>query len=143
MPSTAFRDSKGREWSADFTVSAIKRVKARNGVDLSRLAANEFQGYIEVAGDPVKFAEVLYTMAGHQHPEVSEDDFLDSLVGDALHAAAEAFQEGFLLFCPSRQREAIRTLTAQSQHAETMILNEIMEKAKAGLSSTTVSGSPA
>lgn len=148
MPSTTFEDSRGREWCADFTAAAMKRVRNRHGIDLGSLAANEFAGFMQVAGDPVKLAEVLYCMASHQNPGVTEDEFLDALCGDALHAAADAFQEGFLLFCPSRQREALRALAARSQEAEAAILAAVVEKATEpptppAPSSTTATGSPA
>lgn len=144
MPTTAFTDNKGREWFADFTTSAIKRVRDRRGIDLANLATNEFQGYKDAAGDPVKLAEVLYTMCHAQNPGVTEDDFLDSLAGEALHAAAEAFQEGFLLFCPSHLRTAIRTLVATSQEATEKAILAITDAAtNPAPSSTTATDSPA
>lgn len=129
MATTKFTDAAGREWCADFTVGAIKRVKSRHGIDLGRLAENEFAGYLQAAGDPVRLAEVLYCMCAAQHPGVTEDDFLESMAGESLHAAAEAFQEAFLLFCPSHQRTAMRALVAKGQEVEATILRAIVEKA--------------
>lgn len=144
MPTTVFKDSKGREWSADFTVSAMKRVRDRRGIDLATLSANEFAGYRQATEDPVKLAEVLYTMCASQNPGVTEDDFLDGLAGDALHDAYAAFQEGFLLFCPGHLRTAYRTLVATSQAMTEKALTAIQEAAtNPATSSTTVTDSPA
>ena len=134
-----FSDSAGREWVIEFSVGAIKRVRTELGLDLSRLADNQFAGYMDAAGDPVRLSEVLYSMGRGQHPAVSLDEFQNTLSTDSYLAAAEAFQEAFLLFCPSHQREAIRSLVASQTEAEKAILKAITDQVAA--SWTTASGS--
>jgi hypothetical protein len=138
-----FADSAGRTWDVVFTVAAMKRVRDRHGVNLAELAGNEFKNYVDVAGDPVKLAEVLHTLCGKQHPDVSLDDFMESLVGDAIHHAAEAFQGAFISFCPSRQREVLTALAAKTEamHAEAMTL--AMAEINAATFSPTATASPA
>lgn len=137
-----FADSTGRSWEVAFTVAGLKRVKDRHGVNLAELAGNEFKNYVEVAGDPVKLAEVLHTLCGKQHPDVTLDDFMESLVGDAIHHAAEAFQGAFISFCPSRQREVLTALAAKTDamHAEAMAT--ALKEIEAATFSPTATGSP-
>ena len=148
-----FADATGREWRVEFSVAAIKRCRSDLGIDLARLTDNEFKTFVEVAGDPVKLADCLYLMCRGQHPDVSLDDFYEAVSGEGIERAAVAFQDAFLSFCPSRQREAMRTLAAKTLEMEAAILAEIVEKVNATempspstpteASSTTATGSPA
>jgi len=137
-----FADSTGRTWDVAFTVAGMKRVRERHNVNLAELAGNEFKNYVEVAGDPVKLAEVLHTLCGKQHPDVSLDDFLESLVGDAIHHAAEAFQGAFISFCPSRQREALTALAAKTEQVQAEAIKAAMKEIDAVTFSPTATGSP-
>jgi hypothetical protein len=142
-----FTDAAGREWRVDFSVAAIKRCRADLGIDLARLTDNEFRPFVEVAGDPVRLADCLYLICRGQHPAVSLDEFYEAVAGDIIEQAAIAFQEAFLSFCPSRQREALKTLAAKTEEMETAVLKAIMEtplpSTQTGASSTTATGSAA
>lgn len=138
-----FADSTGRTWDVTFNVAAIKRVKDRHNVNLAELAGNEFKNYVDVAGDPVKLAEVLHTLCGKQRPDVSLDDFMESLVGDAIHDAAEAFQGAFISFCPSRQREALTALAAKTAEVATLATAEAIRRIHAVTYSPPATDSPA
>ncbi len=138
-----FADSAGRTWDVVFTVAGMKRVKDATGVNLAELAGNEFRNYVEAAGDPVRLAEVLHALCGKQHPGVSLDDFMESLVGDAIHNAAEAFQRAFIAFCPSRQREALTALAAKTEQMQAEAMALAMKEIDAVTFSPTATGSPA
>ncbi len=138
----AFTDSKGRVWSVTFTVSVMRRVKEECGVNLAQLSENEFRNYIEVAGDPIKLSEVLYSACRVQYPGVSLEDFQDSIADDVLESAAKAFEESFLNFCPSRQREALKAVTAKMLETETEALKTVTESISRVTFSPSVTGSP-
>ena len=138
-----FADSAGRTWEVMFTVSGIKRVRDTMNVNLAELHGNEFRNYVAVAGDPVKLAEVIYTLAGKQHPGVSLDEFMDSLTGDTIYAAASAFEQAFICFCPSRQRELLTKLAAKTADLQTEAIRRATTEVDGVTYSTIATGSPA
>lgn len=138
-----FADSAGRVWEVTFTVSGIKRVRDMVNVNLAELHGNEFKNYVEVAGDPVKLAEVIFALAGKQHPGVTLDEFMDALTGDTLYAAVEAFEKAFISFCPSRQRELLTKLAAKTADLQAEAIRTATAQVDGVTFSPSATGSPA
>jgi hypothetical protein len=121
-----FVDSAGRRWSVRVDVGAVKRVRTRLGVDLMDVAGKGKEGSPGVlqrlAADPVLLVDVLFVLCEVQARErgVSDEQFGESMAGDALDHAVKAMLGAIVDFFPNpRERAALkRVLTAADAEAE-------------------------
>lgn len=115
-----FTDQKGRQWLLDSTTAAIKRVRLATGLRISQIKDGMAADYVEAQADQERLGEVLFAWCGHQHPGMTLDKFLEEVMaGETVADARAAMDEAYLLFFPSRQREAMRTRAAELE-AEAM-----------------------
>ena len=120
-----FKDSKGRPWTLDITVYAVRRVRAETEVDLYSLVDDKAAGLAKLVNDPVKLIDVLYCLVAGEAAvkNVSADDFGAAFSGDSLEAAADAFVGAIIDFFPNRQaRESLQKLMAKSRSLASTIL---------------------
>ena len=112
-----FKDSAGREWELTINVPVMKRVQARTGYHLGKLLNDDCKLLGEITGDPVEFVNVLYAMCESQCKVagVSDEQFGESMAGDAMDAASNAFLKAIEDFCPSRTRPLIAALRTKGQ----------------------------
>lgn len=152
-----FKDSAGREWSISVNVAAVKRVRTLAGVDLLGLL-DPSSGTAEKLSDPVTLGDVLYAAVQPQAERlgVTDEQFGESLAGDAIHDATQALIDEIVDFSPNprgraamqKVRDAARVVT---DRALTMIEAAVEGKtteqladamcAGGGNSSTSVPGS--
>lgn len=119
--STSFADEKGRTWNLSITPWEMKAVRARTGVDLGKLLNDDLKPFRELVSNPATFVDVLFVLCEEQARAagVSDEDFGRAMYGDAVDRAGLAFEEAFLLFCPSRTRKILgKLLTAARAAAE-------------------------
>jgi hypothetical protein len=112
-----FRDNAGRQWQLELTVTAVKRVRLLNGVDLHRVIAREpkdpanpFPNLEEFFNDSIQVADVIWTLIEAQAAAVhriDQEEFGNAMAGAALEAAAVALYGALGDYCPhapTRQR---------------------------------------
>lgn len=111
-----FLDSSGREWSLNVTIGDAKRIKSNLSVDLL-----DHRQITELAGDPYKLADVIYSLCGSQAKAagVTDEQFGEGLAGDAIDDATTALLEAITDFFPKRQRPALISLLAKIKEANT------------------------
>jgi hypothetical protein len=128
----SFVDGAGRKWLVSINCQSIKEVRARCGVDLPALLMDGTLG--EFLIDWVKMAEVLYILCAHDDNEmVDEVSFLESMWGDALARARDAFGEAYMAFFPDAPiREAVK----QALEEWTRRMREGMKKVTAEVEGT-------
>lgn len=126
-----FKDNNGKEWILDINVGTIELVKARTGVDLTKL----FEGQMELLGklfsDPVQLVVVLW--AAVRQPDATDDDrlkFYSVLRGDALESAATALVEDVIDFFPNRRQREIWRETVKKLWE---VVDEVQTKQAAAL----------
>lgn len=108
-----FTDTAGRAWELAVTVGAIKRVRDLIGVDLYKLIDDGFKGLADLLADPCKFVDVLWAMVEGQAKAagVTDEQFGQSLAGDVLSQASDAFVEALVDFFPdARSRANLRAV---------------------------------
>lgn len=100
-----FKDNQGRVWKVSVTVATLKRVKELTGVNLGTDLAESVKS---VTGDPILLCDVLYAVCKPQCDEkgVSDVSFGESLGGDSIGAATDAFLEGITDFLSDPVRRA-------------------------------------
>lgn len=118
-----FTDNRGRLWDVSVTVNTIKRVRDLVGVDLS----DGITAIEAVSSDPVELCNVLFAICKPQadKAEVSDEHFGESLVGDVLGDAVDAFIEGVVDFFPEAKRRVLRAILEKSRATEMKIMEAL------------------
>ena len=101
-----FKDNQGRDWSVQFTVGTIKRVRELLGVNLVSIADGDPAGDVintRLQTDFEFIVDVLYCVCKPQADELGVNDiaFGESLGGDSLGDAQRALIEELVLFFPN------------------------------------------
>ena len=109
MPS--FRDNQDRRYTIDLTIGSAKRVRDTVGVNLLRIL-DEPQMLADLSGDPIQFVDMLYVLVQPQVKEygLTDEQFGESLAGDSIEAATNAFLEALVAFFPPARRAALRKI---------------------------------
>lgn len=126
----AFKDRHGREWLVEITVGSIRSVRDLIKVDLYGLIDDRLAGMQALLRDPVRLVDVIYVLCRSQCRERSIDDiaFGESLAGESLAAAGEAFTEAFFDFFPDRGVAAtLHKMTAKGRAAMAILHREADE----------------
>lgn len=130
----AFQDNKGRTWTFEIHVAAVKRVKALLGIDLFELIEDGFQEFGKLVANPVRLVDVVYVLCKEEADkiQVTDEDFGRSMAGDAIEAAANAFIEEYADFFPDpRVRAGIRRVIQSSRKLSAAMLTlgeEMLDK---------------
>lgn len=105
-----FTDSKSRTWSIHIDVNTIRRVKALVGVDL--LLAIEGKLLHELAENPIMMVDTLFAVCQPQAQAsgITDIEFAEALVGDAIDLALTALMEDLVAFFPKGKRQVLAAL---------------------------------
>jgi membrane-bound ClpP family serine protease len=109
-----FKDSEGRTWNITVNVGTAKTVKALTGVNLFDLYKDEVQ---RVFSDPELLVNVIYSLCKAQADkrEITDIQFGEAMVGDALELAADALMESVADFFPSSRSQILRKMKSKSE----------------------------
>jgi hypothetical protein len=109
--STTFKDIKGRDWTIKIKISDFIAMKEQDLCDLEKLFDDqEFLGGILDGGNIIKFLGILHQLCKGQYADHDIDDegeFFESLDGDSISQASEAFIFAAINFLPVHRRETM------------------------------------
>lgn len=114
---TCFTDNAGRVWRMSITLADLKRVRELTGVKIGDLIDDNFRPLVELLSDLEKLVDVIYVLCEPEATKlgVTAEQFGRGLFGDAIEAAAQAFQRALANFFPSRVRQMMSGLTEKGQ----------------------------
>ena len=114
-----FKDNQGRTWTLCINVDAIKRVKAMINVNL--LDALDGKLIERLSSDPVLLCDVIYALLKTDADvlKVTDENFGQSMSGDAIEAATAALLEELIDFFPQRRRQILTKALAKIREIET------------------------
>lgn len=126
----SFTDTQGREWNLSITVRTVKDVREATGILITELYDDGSALLAKLSRDVVLLVDILWVVCRKQADAIgiTDEEFGESLGGDALGNAAEAFARAMTDFFSSpEQRKALHLMldkmfeTAQkvAQRAET------------------------
>lgn len=103
---STFKDAKGKDWVIEINVNAVKRIKNMTGVDVTKIDNGKDSVFAILSEDMFLLADVLYAACKKQADErqMSPDDFGESLSGDVIESATEAFMDALIAFFPNPRR---------------------------------------
>ena len=98
--SKKFKDTAGREYKIKITIPRLRWIRDEIDIDLGKKDA-----FIALSNNPIDLVNVLYMLVKDQADKykISDVAFGESMDGDTLETAWEAFGEAYLSFCPSHQ----------------------------------------
>jgi hypothetical protein len=122
-----FKDTNGQEWLLRLNVGKIREVRELHRVNL---AALDGTAYDKLEGDPELLVNVLWTLCKSQAPEksITEVQFGESLVGDAIDGATAALLEAIGDFFPKSKREMVQTLAQKTRAMREVGLQKALAK---------------
>lgn len=110
-----WKDSQGRSWSMAVTISTVKRTRDLAGINL----LDVFDGKLlsQLSQDPELLVNTIYAVCKPQADAagVSDEQFGELLVGDAIEQAAEALVQGIIDFFPRDRRPVLNRLWAKTK----------------------------
>ena len=100
-----FTTANGQAFTLKITIPKIKAVRDELGVDIGIM-----EEFIGLAGDLPKFVDCLYLLCEKRCNKLgwSDEEFGESLCGDSLEDAWNAFEKAYVSFCPSRRRATVK-----------------------------------
>lgn len=124
-----FKDGSGRDWTMAVNYTVKQRVLAETGADLFDLRVFE-----KLGDDTTLLLEVVCSAVKDQleAKKITPQQFLDSLTGDSIEAAANALTEEIIAFFPQRRREVLKKLQAAGDSIQQKAVEEIDRKLASG-----------
>ena len=127
-----FTDNTGSVWTLSVNVSAIKRVRALCGVDLTSITDISGGDVTEsllhkLSVDPVLLVDVLYALCKSEADarKISDEQFGSAVFGDVIVSATDALLEEMVDFFPGSKRKILQQILALSRRFEKEIEQEI------------------
>ena len=120
---TTFIDNKGRTWTLEVTVATVKRVRGLCKVDLNSIVEldknNKPSAELleRLSSDPVLLVDVLYAVCKPQADKlnITDEDFGESMAGDAIEHATTALLEEVISFFPEAKRMVMQKILSASR----------------------------
>lgn len=122
-----FFDSENRLWRLKISVGALKRVRDKfDGLNLV-----DDSVFMTLAADPILLVDVVWELLDKSdHPEITAEQFGESLGGDAIEKAVDAFAEAIFDFFPKGRRELQRAMYQRIRTAQSELMNQAAETIK-------------
>ena len=122
-----FEDKNGTVWELEVTVGVVKRVRAVLEIDLARLDETLYERLSE---DPVLLVDLLWVICEKQARErnITDEQFGESLTGDAIEAATTALLEAVADFFPGPKRSLFQKVISKTATIELTASKLAMEK---------------
>ena len=123
----AFKDSNGRDWILRLNVGTIRAIRDKHKVNLATLDGT---AYDQLEGDPELLVDVLWSLCAAQATvaNVTEVQFGEAMIGDAIENATAAMLEAIGDFFPSRKRQMVQTLAQKTRAMRELGLQKAMAK---------------
>jgi hypothetical protein len=123
----AFKDTAGRTWEITINVATVRRVRGSClKLDLMKLVDDGAKGLTDLLNDIVAFVDLLYVLCQPQADQLGVTDiqFGESMGGDSLDQAADAFMKEFIDFFPQKKaRENLHQLMSKSKSVSQILMD--------------------
>ena len=123
-----FTDNASRTWTVAINVTSIKRVK--DTLDVNLLEAIEGHLLERLVSDPVLLCGLLFVLCKPEADaqQVSDEEFGQSMGGDAIDRATTALLEELVDFFPSGKRGVLASALVKLKHLETRAIEIATER---------------
>lgn len=123
-----FTDAAGRSWTVTINVDAVKRVRSLLKINLLDVVGDSGKqgGVLDQLADAVTLVDVLYCLIKPEADAqgVSDVQFGQAMLGDALDNGSVALLEELADFFPSRQRALLKKAMLRAAELATAAVNQ-------------------
>ena len=122
-----FIDSTGRKWVLSLTIDAVKRCRDLLGVNLLEPEKGDPPLLTRIGTDEILFCDLLYCLCKPQldQAQITDQQFGQSLGGDAILSASNAFYEEMVDFFRKRGRSDRAKAVAKQQEVIDLAVRRI------------------
>lgn len=124
---SAFTDLAGTRWRVRINVAAIRLIRERHCLDLLKILDREANPFAQLADDPLRLCDVLWTLIAPQAEEagIPELTWLENMAGDVLTDAAYALMEATVDFFPQHRRRPLAAMLTKMKTAEAALTTRL------------------
>ena len=117
-----FTDNKERSWTLSLNIATAKKVKDAVSFDLLSEDVGEMVGRLAV--EPVLLCDVIFILVSDQaaRNNITDEDFGESMAGEAIGKATEALLDEIVDFFPPRKRKVLRMALDKMEEAEDLLM---------------------
>lgn len=122
-----FKDQNNREWLVTLDAPKIREVRSTLQLDL---AAVDDRPYERMYDDTVLLVDVLWILCREQAQKanVTDEQFGQALVGDAVEKATDAMLAAMLDFFPKTKRELLQALADKTKRIREASMRKAMDR---------------
>ena len=122
-----FIDSTGRKWVLSITIDTVKRCRDLLGVNLLEPEKGDPPLLTRIGTDEILFCDLLYCLCKPQldQAQITDQQFGQSLGGDAILSASNAFYEEMIDFFRKRGRSDRAKAVAKQQEVIDLAVRKI------------------
>lgn len=143
----SFSDNKGRTWTLEVNVATVKRVRGLCKVDLNSIVELDKNNrpsaelLERLSSDPVLLVDVLFAVCKPQADKlgITDEDFGESMAGDAIENATTALLEEIIDFFPAAKRLVMQKILSASRRFEAAARKKLEAELNNGFESRVVS----
>lgn len=130
---SSFKDGLGRDWTVSITLGTVKRVRDATGHNLALVLDDKMAGIATLTSDLMEFVNVLWHIVEPQAVAkgVTQEQFLEGILGDSIDAALNAFVDSLADFFPPRQRKILSMTWAKVQATSTTMADNAVAEIEA------------
>ena len=107
-----FKDANGRDWHIKITVGTVKAVRDVLHIDLTDMRTIK-----KIGEDVCLLVDCLYVCCQKEATEsnITDEQFGESMAGDALDSATDAFLNELINFSPAQKGNLLRKTLAKTK----------------------------
>ena len=143
----SFSDNKGRTWTLEVNVATVKRVRGLCKVDLNSIVELDKNNrpsaelLERLSSDPVLLVDVLFAVCKPQADKlgITDEDFGESMAGDAIENATTALLEEIIDFFPAAKRLVMQKILSASRRFEAAARKKLEAELNNGFENRVVS----
>lgn len=125
-----FNDRLDRQWTIEFTVLDLKKLKREFQIDLAEFVSRDNSLFERLATDPVLLLDVLSCLLEEQIAKrgLDERQFAQGFAGIGLVNATEAFIEAIANFSRPQEGQIIRAVWAKVQATRELATVRVLDR---------------
>lgn len=144
--SNSFKDIQNNNYNIAITMGKVKQVKESVGIDL--LSVFDKPDEMDKVNDPMNMVDIIYVLCKdqiartHSNAENVEVAFGESLDGDSLETASNAFMRALVDFFPQKKKKHLKKMLDRTEELMTQQDEKIAKKIDEAIENMTLEESP-
>ena len=125
-----FKDTKGDEWEVKIDAPMILRIREECDPGFMLGDGEKENTYGRLSTDPVLLCRIIFLLCDKQRQtrSISEEQFYEHVIGDAIDGATEAMLQAIINFTPRRTRDLLKASAAKQESLHSLAMKAAIAK---------------